>query len=76
MRVRRFAPWLKGVCLDGELILGRDDVPRLELLGHSLYGLIFVTHVVLFQISMYFASTAVTMALTTTSYTTSCKVYS
>ena len=50
MRVRRFAPRLKGVCLDGELILGRDDILRLELLGHSLDGLIFVTHVVLFQI--------------------------
>ena len=48
MCVGRVTQWLKEVCLDGDLLLCCDDVPRLELIDHSQDFLILVTHVVLF----------------------------
>ena len=50
MRVGRDAPQLELVCLDGKLILGRDDAPRMEVLDHLLNALFFVTDVVLLHI--------------------------
>ena len=50
IRVRRVTPWSEEVCLDGDLLFGRDEVPRLELLDHRLDGMIIVTDVALFQI--------------------------
>ena len=37
---------LEEVRFDGNLFLGRDDVPRLDLLDHSSNVLVFVTNVV------------------------------
>ena len=48
MGVGRVAPGLKEVRLDGDLFLGRYDVPRLELLDHRPNVLIFVTNAVFF----------------------------
>ena len=42
------ALWLKEMRLDGKLFLGRDDVPRLELLDHCPNVLVFVSNVVFF----------------------------
>ena len=47
MRVGHVTPRRKEVCLDVEIILGYDDVPRLELLDHCLDGMIFATDIVL-----------------------------
>ena len=44
--VRRFDTGIKEVRLGGKLFLGRDDVPRLELLDHCWNVLVFVTNVV------------------------------
>ena len=46
--VRRVAPGLKEVRLDGKILLGRDGVPRLELLDHCPHVLVFVTNLVFF----------------------------
>ena len=48
MGVRCVAPGLKEVRLNGDLFLGDDDVPRLELLNHRPNVLIFVTNAVFF----------------------------
>ena len=50
--------------LDGELFLGRDDVPRLELLDHRPNVLVFVTNVDSSSSSTYCSSMAATMAST------------
>ena len=50
MCARRVATRLRKVCLDGELLLCFDEVPRLELLDHRIDCIIFVTHVVLFEL--------------------------
>ena len=46
MGVECVALWLKEMRLDGKLFLGRDDVPRLELLDHCPNVLVFVTNIV------------------------------
>ena len=48
--VGRVTSWLEEVCIDRELILCCDDVPRLELLDYRLDGMILVTHVALFDL--------------------------
>ena len=44
--VGRVSTGLEKVCLDDELFLGCDDIPRLELLNHFPNVLVFVTNVV------------------------------
>ena len=48
MGVGGVASGLEEVRLDGEIFLGRDDVPRLELLDHCLNVLVFVINIVFF----------------------------
>ena len=71
MCVGHVSPQIKEICLDGKLLLCCDDVPRLDMLDHCLYGLILLTHVFLFELFIYCASTAVMMALTAIASTTS-----
>ena len=62
--VGHVSPGIEEVRLDGELSLGRDDVPRLELLDHRPNVLVFVTNVDSSSSSTYCSSMAATMAST------------
>ena len=44
--VRRVAPGIEEVRLDGDIFFGLDDLPRLELLNHRPNVLVFVTNAV------------------------------
>ena len=45
-----FTPRREEVVLDGQLLLGGNEIPRSELHDHHFYGLIFIPDVVLLQI--------------------------